>query len=316
MAACYARTVRRIALVVTMLCAARAGAAPNDLQLWRLGHPDTISVCTVCDGTDTITQPGDPTAQYRFARLAATLALGFAPSFEDQAQTTGQSGFEMGLTGQVVYPRLAEAEWPTEDSLAARPVPQALAIPTVTLRKGLGGSLELGTSASFLYGSQIVALGAQLRWAIVEGLSAPDIALRAWGSHLLGDRELNLWFGGADILVSKSFGIFGTTRLQPYAQYGMVVAEARTFSINFNPTAQPSSNPSDNHGTFHRIAFWENRYHRFVVGLRLVRGVMLIGVEGGLAFGTNPVQHDPVTAGPSEQFTRVWTTSGRLGLTF
>ena len=79
-----------------MLCAARARAETNDLQLWRLGHPDTITVCTICDGTDTVSQPGDPTAQYRFARLAATVALGFAPSFEDQAQTTGQSGFELG----------------------------------------------------------------------------------------------------------------------------------------------------------------------------------------------------------------------------
>jgi hypothetical protein len=308
--------VRRIALILTTLCAAGARAAPNDLQLWRLGHPDTITVCTICDGTDTVSQPGDPTAQYRFARLAATVALGFAPSFEDQAQTTGQSGFELGVTGQVVYPQLAPAEWPSESTLAAGPVPQALVIPTVALRKGLGGSLELGTSASFLYGSQTVGLSAQVRWAVVEGLAAPDIALRAWGTHLLGDQELNLWFGGADIMVSKSFGLFGTTRLQPYAQYGMVVVEARTTSINFNPTAQPSGNPSDNHDSFHRIAFWENRYHRFVVGVRLVRGIMLLGVEGGLAFGTNPVQHDPVTAGPTEQFTRVWTTSGRLGLTF
>jgi hypothetical protein len=308
--------VRRIALLLTVLCAAGARAAPNDLQLWRLGHPNTIAVCTVCDGSDTVSQAGDPTAQYRFARLAATLALGFAPSFEDQAQTTGQSGFEMGVTGQVVYPRLAPAEWPTEGSLASGPVPQALVIPTVLLRKGLGGSLELGTSASFLYGSQTVALSAQLRWAVVEGLAGPDIALRVWGTHLLGAQEMNLWFGGADILVSKSFGIFGTTRLQPYAQYGMVVADARTSSINVNPGAQPSSNASDNHDTFNRIAFWENRYHRFAVGVRLVRGIMLLGVEGGLAFGTNPVQHDTVTAGPSEQFTRVWTTSGRLGLAF
>jgi hypothetical protein len=96
----------------------------------------------------------------------------------------------------------------------------------------------------------------------------------------------------------------------------MALVEARSSSIDFNPGAAPSSNSSDNHDAFHRIAFWENRYHRFVVGLRLVRGIMLIGVEGSLAFGTNPVQHDPVTAGPSEQFTRVWTTSGRLGLSF
>jgi hypothetical protein len=309
--------MRRIALALTILFAAGARANTNDMQLWRLGHPDAITVCTVCDGSDTQTQAGDPTAQYRFARLVGTLALGFAPAFEDQAQTTGQSGFEMGVTGAVLYPQLAPAEWPTEGTSGAGPVPQAVFIPTVALRKGLGGSLELGTAASLLFGSQMVALSAQLRWAIVEGLAAPDIALRAWGTHLLGAQEMDLWFGGADILVSKSFGIFGTTRLQPYAQYGMVLVDATTSPVDFNPGAAPSSNPSDNHGTFHRLAFWENRYHRFTVGLRLVRGVMLLGVEGGLAFGTNPIQHDPVTGGgPTEQYTRVWTTSARLGLAF
>ena len=309
--------MRRIAVALTILFAASARANTNDLQLWRLGHPDTITVCTVCDGTDTQNQAGDPTAQYKFARLAATLALGFAPAFEDQAQTTGQSGFELGVTGQVVYPRLSPAEWPTEGTSAFAPVPQALIVPTVALRKGLGGSLEVGTAASFLFGSQIVALSGQLRWAVVEGLAAPDIALRAWGTHLLGAQEMDLWFGGADILVSKSFGIAATTRVQPYAQYGMVLVDATTSPVDFNPGAASSSNPSDNRGTFHRIAFWENRYHRITAGVRIVRGVLLFGVEGGLAFGTNPVQHDPVSGGgPSEQFTRVWTTSARLGLAF
>lgn len=308
--------MRRIALALTILFAAGARANTNDMQLWRLGHPDTITVCTICDGSDTTTQAGDPTAQYRFARLVATLALGFAPAFEDQAQTTGQSGFELGVTGAVMYPQLAPAEWPSEGTAASGPVPQAVVIPTVALRKGLGGSLELGTAASFLFGSQTVALSAQLRWAIVEGLAGPDIALRAWGTHLLGAQEMDLWFGGADVMISKSFGIAGTTRVQPYAQYGMALVNATTSPIDFNPGAASSSNPSDNHGSFHHISFYENRYHRIVAGVRVVRGIMLLGVEGGLAFGTNPVQHDPVTSGPTEQFTRVWTTSGRLGLSF
>ncbi|HWE22705.1 MAG TPA: hypothetical protein VG496_02080 [Myxococcales bacterium] len=308
--------MRRIALALTILFAAGARANTNDFQLWRLGHPDSITVCTLCNGTDNTTQPGDPNAQYKFARLAGTVALGFAPAFEDQAQTTGVSGFELGATGQVVFPQLQPAEWPTEGTSGFAPVPQALVIPTITLRKGLGGSLEIGGAASMLFGSEMIAVSGQVRWAIVEGLPAPDIALRAWGTRLLNAREMDLWFGGADILVSKSFGIFGTTRLQPYAQYGMVLAEANTASIDFNPGAAPSGNPSDNHDTFHRVAFYENRYHRFTAGIRLIRGSLLLGVEGGLAFGTNPVQHDPVTAGPTEQETRLWTAAARLGLAF
>ena len=138
------------------------------------------------------------------------------------------------------------------------------------------------------------------------------MALRAWGSHLIGVQDLNLSYGGADVLVSKSFGVAGTFRLQPYAQYGMMLVDANTTSIDFNPAAEDPANPSADDGSFNRIAFWENRYHRFAAGVRVVSGRWLLGVEGSMAMGTNPVQQ----GGTATQFTRVVTASGRLGLTF
>jgi hypothetical protein len=309
--------VRRAALVLSLLCSAGARAATNDLQLWRLGSPDAIRVCTLCNGTDDVSVSGDPSAQFRFARLTATLALAFAPAFEDQAQTTGQAGFELGAGVQVAFPKLAPQEWPSEGTLGTGSPPQALFLPTVALRKGLGGSVELGAAVSWLSGSQTLAVGGQVRWAPLEGLyGLPDVALRAWATRLIGTQELNLTFGGADILVSKSLGVAGTMRLQPYAQYGMILVDASSGPVDFSPGTESASDPSADDRSFHRIAFWENRYHRVIAGVRFVRGILLVGVEGGLALGTNPVQHDPVTSGPTEQFTRVWTTSGRLGLAF
>jgi len=309
--------MRRLALPLLLVCSAGARAAPNDLQLWRLGHPDSITVCTVCTGTDNVVQAGDPGAQFRFARLTATLALAFAPAFEDQAQTTGQAGFEIGAGTQVAYPKLSEQEWPSEATLGTGAPPQALFVPTVALRKGLGGSVELGAAASLLARSQIVALSAQLRWAVVEGLyNAPDVALRFWGTRLVNAQELNLTFGGADVLVSKSFGISGTARLQPYAQYGIALVEATTGAVDFSPGSEDPRDPTADDRSFHRIAFWENRYQRFAVGVRMITGAMLLGLEGGLAFGSNPVQHDAVAGGTPSQFTRIWTTAGRIGLAF
>jgi hypothetical protein len=308
--------MRRVALLLLLLCPAGARAATNDLQLWRLGSPVDITVCTVCNGTDNALVPGDPSAQLRFARLTATLALAFAPAFEEAAQTIGQSGFELGIGTQVVYPRLSEKEWPSEGTLGTGAPPRALFLPTVTVRKGLGGSVELGVAASLLTSSQAFALGAQVRWALVDGLyGLPDVALRAWASHLIGVQDLNLTFGGADILVSKSFGVAGTFRLQPYVQYGMTLIDASSGAIDFNPSAEDPANPSADDGSFHRIAFWENRYHRFAAGVRMVSGRWLLGLEGGMAMGTNPVQHDGA-ASAAIQFTRVWTGSARLGLAF
>ena len=309
--------MRRTALVLSLLCSAGARAATNDLQLWRLGSPDAIRVCTLCNGTDDVSVAGDPSAQFRFARLTATLALAFAPAFEDQAQTTGQAGFELGGGVQVAFPKLAPQEWPSEGTLGTGSPPQALFLPTVALRKGLGGSVELGAAASWLYGSQTVALGGQVRWAPIEGLYGwPDVAIRAWATRLIGAQELNLTFGGADILVSKSFGVAGTMRLQPYAQYGMTLVDASSGTIDFSPGTESASDPSADDRSFHRIAFWENRYHRVVAGVRMITGSLLFGLEGGVAFGTNPVQHDSLPGGVSTQYTRVWSASARLGTAF
>jgi len=309
--------VRRAALVLLLLCSAGARAATNDFQLWRLGSPDGITVCTLCNGTDNVPVAGDPSAQVRFARLTAALALAFAPAFEDQAQTTGQAGFELGAGTQVAFPRLSEQEWPSEGTLGSGAPPQMLFLPTVTIRKGLGGSVELGAAVSLLAGSQTVGLSGQVRWAPIEGLyGLPDVALRAWASHLIGAQELSLSFGGADILVSKSFGLAGSVRLQPYAQYGMTLVDASTTAIDFNPGSEDPANPSADDRSFHRIAFWENRYHRVAAGVRMVAGPVLFGLEGGAAFGTNPVQHDGAPGSISTQFTRIWTASARLGLAF
>ena len=214
----------------------------------------------MCNGTDNAVVPGDPSAQTRFARLTTTLALAFAPAFEDAAQTTGQSGFELGAGTQVVFPRISEQEWPSEATLGTGAPPQALLIPTLALRKGLGGSLELGLAVSILANSQIVGLSGQIRWAPFDGLyGVPDVALRAWGSHLIGVQDLNLSYGGADVLVSKSFGVAGTMRLQPYAQYGMTLVDASSGTIDFSPGTESASDPSADDRSFHRIAFWENR---------------------------------------------------------
>src|SRR5207248_7640359 len=238
----------------------------------------------------------------------AMLALAFAPAFEDAAQTTGQAGFEFGVGNQVVFPRLSEQEWPSEGTLGTGAPPKMLFLPTVTLRKGLGGSVEFGVAASLLANSQAFALGAQVRWAPLDGLyGLPDVAFRAWASHVMGIQDLNLSFGGADVLVSKSFGVAGTIRLQPYAQYGITLVDAPTGPIDFNPAAEDPSNPSADDQSFHRVAFWENRYHRFAAGVRAVAGRWLLGVEGSMSMGTNPVQHDGASTAAT-QFTRAWLT--------
>ena len=123
----------RIALLICCVSAA-AVADDNDLQLWKLGHPDPIN-CTRCDGSAGDTgEPGDPNAQARFHRLASTLGLAFAPPFQETAGTLGQSGFEVGVSSSEAFLRISGDAWPTRTSGP----PKVLAMPTVTLSKGVG----------------------------------------------------------------------------------------------------------------------------------------------------------------------------------
>lgn len=309
----------RLAIALLLLTTA-AWADRNDLQLYRLGHADDLN-CTLCDGQPgDVKEPGTVAAQMRFHMLASLLGLAFVPQFQEPAGTLGQSGFEIGIGSQQAFLRMPAEAW-----AGSGPKPEVLVLPGVALRKGLGGSLELGLAASWLTQSQMFALSAELRWAVVEGLPrAPDVALRAHGTRLLGSRELDLTTAGADLAVSKDFAVAGVARLQPVFQAGIVFVNAATTVIDFKPAAENDANPTADDATFRTVSLLDNRYLRAAAGLRLVTGVWVVGVEGSFATGKNRVQADPLpasqcTAGdctPPEQTVRLWTVAGRAGVTF
>ena len=304
----------RVALLIWLLSAA-AFADDNDLLLWKLGHPDPLS-CARCDGQPgDAAEPGDLSAQTRFHRLASTLGLAFAPPFQETAGTLGQAGFEVGVSSSEAFLHISGDAWPTR---TAAP-PRTLTLPTVTLRKGLGGSVELGAAVSWLTGSQMMALSFEVRWAPVDGLAyAPDIALRAWGTRVIGTQELDLAVGGADVMISRGFAVAGMMKLQPYLQGGMAFVNALSSVVDFKPDAEIASNPTADDGIFRSIMFWDNRYLRGAAGLRLVTGAVVLGVEGSVAWGTNPIQSDSAPGGAAlpTDYVRLWSASARLGFGF
>ncbi|GAC1608317.1 MAG: hypothetical protein NVS4B10_23580 [Myxococcales bacterium] len=305
------------ALALGFAWPARAGA--NDLALWRLGNPDPITVCTLCDGTDGTRVPGDPGAQVRFARLTAALGLAFIPPFSEAAGSLGQAGFEVGFAGQVAFPRLSPDEWATEGTRAASPAPRALFLPALRLRKGLGGSLELGTVVSYLAGSQIAALTFEVRFSPLDGLAdAPDVAVRAYGTRVVGAESLDLTVGGVDLALSRTFAFAGVARLQPYGQAGIAFVDAASGVVDFRPATENPKNPRADDGAFRPVKFFQNRYFRGTLGLRLLAGAAEVGVEGGLSMGSNPVQSGALAGGAPvpTQFTRLWTASAHLGLAY
>jgi hypothetical protein len=302
-----------LALLI-VVAAAGARAAENDLELWRLGHPD----CLGCDAAGKGGEAGDPNAQVRFHKLASTLGLAFAPPFQETAGTLGQAGFEVGVSTSEAFLRIHSDAWPT----SASSPPKVLTLPAVTLRKGLGGSFELGAAVSWLANSQMMALSAELRWAILDGVAyAPDLAVRAWATRVLGTQDLDLALGGADAQLSKSFGVAGMVKLQPYFQGGIAMVNAQSAVVNFKPSVDNPTNPIAQDGLFHSISFQDNRFFRAALGFRMLAGVVVLGLEGGLAWGQNAIQSDPLARGEATPATdknsvRLWSSSARLGFAF
>jgi len=305
--------VRWVLIIALAAGAARAG--DNDLELWRLGHPDPLT-CTRCDGKPgDVGEPGDANAQPRFHRLASTLGLAFAPPFEETAGTLGQAGFEVGVSSSEAFLKMSPDAWPTR---AAAP-PSVLTLPAVTARKGLGGSFELGFAVSWLAGSQMMAVSAELRWALLDGVAfAPDLAVRGWATRVIGTQDLDLALGGVDAQVSKSFGVAGMLKLQPYLRGGLAMVNAQSAVVNFKPSVVNPANPTAQDGVFHNINFQDNRFLRAALGFRMVAGVVVLGAEGGVAWGSNATQGGTLTGGgaPPTNYVRVWNATGHLGFAF
>jgi hypothetical protein len=306
--------VSRIALLIC-LAASAARAEVNDIQLWRLGHPSPLG-CTRCDGSG-----GDPPeaadagAQARFHRFATTLGLAFAPPFLETAGTVGQAGFEVGVSSSQALLRIANDAWPTAGTQGTGAPPGVLVLPALTVRKGLGGSVELGAAVSWLVNSQMMAISAELRWALLDGLAwAPDLALRAWGTRVIGTQDLDLASAGADAQLSRSFGVAGMIKLQPYLQGGIAMVNAMSGVVDFKPGVENPASPIADDGVFKTVNMLKNRYLRGAVGLRMVAGAVVLGVEGAFAEGRNPIQDGP--PGTAENFVRLTSFSGRLGFTF
>ncbi len=93
-----------------------------------------------------------------------------------------------------------------------------LALPRVTVHKGLPFNIDVGASLSAAPGTDIQVLGAEVRYAIVEGgVALPAVGIRASATMLQGVDEMDMQNIGLDVSVSKGFLMF-----TPYAGIGVV----------------------------------------------------------------------------------------------
>ena len=235
-----------------------------------------VTICTLSAthawsrDIDISTFPVDDARQ--FVALSGDLALSVRPHFAGPAATTGSRGFDIGYALAITDIDENADHW---QSVSDTPEPTLLAS-QIVIRKGLPYSVELGGVLTYLHETDLWALAVTLQWAFVEGFdNAPDVALRIHGGTMMGSKDISLSTAGADLVMSKAFGIAGLVRFIPFIGYAFTYAHSSSHVLgDFSPwSPQPTPFLQEVQHTF---------LHRGVAGIRLQATIVDLGFEVSL----------------------------------
>ena len=227
--------MRKCSSLAVFLCAfALAGSAqanPMDLTLSRLYADNTACSDALAAGNGDLAKRvcADQAA---FRELSREFGLVIAPALLAPAETLGYAGFYLGLEGSITTINADNGVWnrAVEDGNPD----DVFTVWSIHARKGLPFSFELGTSVSYVAATEDVLLGADVRWAVLEGYRTgwkayfPDISVRGAVNRLMGDDEMDMTVWSIDVALSHPFSISGAMTITPYAGYQFVQTIADT----------------------------------------------------------------------------------------
>jgi hypothetical protein len=238
-----------LALVAACLPARNARADDMDLALSRLSRGACARTLAGAedfalrsDGAQVLTPDNDA-----FARLSSQLSAAAAPALLAPVTTGGPSGFDVAFETSVTGLDHGASYWTRGsegnsgiDTCDGRnsDVSSALALSRLRFTKGLPLGLSLGASIGRLYTTSLWTLGAELKLAILEGLTqpwAPALAVRVASSSVIGDAALSLNMFSADVILSKEWLAGRALKLAPYLGLGLVYGRARSATIDLTP---------------------------------------------------------------------------------
>jgi hypothetical protein len=221
--------MRRLAIAGLMFFARVASADPNDLTLERLVGPAMPGV---------FNDPTDPARQSQFRSLMSELGVAMAPKFLSPADTLGWSGFQVSFDTTFTAISNKASFWQNGvENVSGGYLPTL----SVWARKGIWlplPSFELGAGMTKLINSNMWSVQAYAKLGIHEGYhgwAVPSIAIRGAVSHVLGEPEIDLTIGSLDVSLSKSFGIGGTVKLDPYLGANVLWIIPRSQIIDTTP---------------------------------------------------------------------------------
>jgi hypothetical protein len=283
-----------------------ARAGDNDLILARLG---TIKLAgtAVPSNTD-------------FRSLASELGVVLAPRLGSPAETIGFGGFQfaadVGFTGvgtRKTYWRALRSS-PEPDNPSVTHGSGVFTTAGVFVRKGIWfplPSFEIGLGAVHLVNSHMWAAQGYAKFALVEGYTDapwPSLAVRAAGSRLMGESQLDLTVLSFDGSLSKEFGIAGTVTLSPFLGYNLLFIIPRSDVIDKTPQIDPLVDPADLSKNFVFAEQDAILRHRLFLGAKLNFYIFSLTLQGTYALAG--ASHDsvaganmPCPAGPTTTVT-------------
>jgi hypothetical protein len=151
-------------------------------------------------------------SQTEFANLAKDFTAAASYKGVAPAEPLGIVGFDVGI-------ELSSTDLQHADIWQKAVYDHAsVYMPKVHVHKGLPFNVDVAASLTAVPGSDIKLVGAEIKYAIIEGGTAtPALAIRGAATRLYGVSQLDLETRSVELLVSKGF-----VMLTPYAGIGKV----------------------------------------------------------------------------------------------
>ncbi len=151
-------------------------------------------------------------SQSEFSKLSKDFMAAGSYKAVAPAEPLGVIGFDLGV--ELTSTKLDNSDvWRkagADDS--------TLYLPKLHVHKGLPFKIDIGASLSAVPGSNIKLIGAEIKYAILEGgVAAPALSVRAAATRLFGVDEMDLDTRSLELTLSKGF-----LNITPYAGLGKV----------------------------------------------------------------------------------------------
>ncbi len=182
----------------------------------------------------------DPTADTRneientaYKQLMREVGMAMGPRMAGPAASGGSLGIEASYEVSGVGTNSTADYW----TKAAGTPESIVTTQQVRVRKGLPYSMQVGGVVTGLSNSNLTAIGIEFGVNITDGYkNIPDILFRPSIHTVLGNSQIDMFVVGADLAVSKSFGVAGIMAIQPWVSYSPSFTHVNTHLVSLFPS--------------------------------------------------------------------------------